>query len=137
VSLGLAISLRVFRSDLFILRTMPTYVYRRDDGTTFEIQQRITADPLEECPETGQPVERIIQGSAGLIFKGDGFYVNDYSSSKGGNPKDGNGASTENGSKDSGSKDSESTSNDASKAEPSSGSASNGSSENVASDSDT
>jgi len=111
---------------------MPTYVYRREDGTTFEIQQRITADPLEECPETGQPVERIIQGSAGLIFKGDGFYVNDYSSSGGGNE-----ASTVNGSKDSGSKDSESTSNDASKAEPSSGSASNGSSENVASDSDT
>lgn len=57
---------------------MPTYVYRREDGTTFEIEQRITDDPLETCPETGQPVERIITGSAGLIFKGDGFYVNDY-----------------------------------------------------------
>lgn len=101
---------------------MPTYVYRREDGTTFEIQQRITADPLEECPETGQPVERIIQGSAGLIFKGDGFYVNDYSSSGGGN-----GASAENGSKDS-----ESSSGSESKAE----SASEGSSENVTSDSD-
>lgn len=57
---------------------MPTYEYRREDGTTFEIQQRITEDPLETCPETGQKVERIISGSAGLIFKGDGFYVNDY-----------------------------------------------------------
>jgi putative FmdB family regulatory protein len=57
---------------------MPTYVYRREDGTTFEIKQRITEDPLEECPETGQDVERIITGNAGLIFKGDGFYVNDY-----------------------------------------------------------
>ncbi len=57
---------------------MPTYVYRREDGTTFEIEQRITDDPLETCPETGQDVERIITGSAGLIFKGDGFYVNDY-----------------------------------------------------------
>lgn len=57
---------------------MPTYVYRREDGTKFEIKQRITDDPLDECPETGQPVERIIAGSAGLIFKGDGFYITDY-----------------------------------------------------------
>lgn len=57
---------------------MPTYEYRREDGTTFEIQQRITDDPLDTCPETGQKVERIISGSAGLIFKGEGFYVNDY-----------------------------------------------------------
>jgi putative FmdB family regulatory protein len=59
---------------------MPTYEYRREDGTTFEIQQRITEDPLETCPETGQEVERIISGGSGLIFKGDGFYVNDYGS---------------------------------------------------------
>lgn len=57
---------------------MPTYVYRRDDGSTFEIKQRITDDPLETCPETGQSVSRVITGSTGLIFKGDGFYVNDY-----------------------------------------------------------
>jgi len=57
---------------------MPTYEYRREDGTTFEIQQRITDDPLETCPDTGQKVERIISGGSGLIFKGDGFYVNDY-----------------------------------------------------------
>jgi len=59
---------------------MPTYEYRREDGTTFEIQQRITEDPLETCPETGQKVERIISGGSGLIFKGEGFYVNDYGS---------------------------------------------------------
>lgn len=46
---------------------MPTYVYRRDDGTTFEVQQRISDDALDECPETGQPVERIIVGSPGII----------------------------------------------------------------------
>ena len=46
---------------------MPTYVYRRDDGTTFETQQKITEDPLEQCPDTGQPVERIIGGSPGII----------------------------------------------------------------------
>jgi putative FmdB family regulatory protein len=62
---------------------MPTYVYRREDGTKFEIKQSITADPLETCPETGQPVERIISGSAGLIFKGSGFYETDYKRSNG------------------------------------------------------
>jgi len=72
---------------------MPTYEYRREDGTTFEIQQRITEDPLETCPETGQKVERIISGGSGLIFKGEGFYVNDYGSS----PSD---ASTSNGESD-------------------------------------
>lgn len=69
---------------------MPTYVYRREDGTKFEIKQRITEDPLTECPETGQPVERIIAGSAGLIFKGDGFYITDYKDN--GSGKDGGSA---------------------------------------------
>ena len=62
---------------------MPTYVYRREDGTTFEIQQRITEDPLEVCPETGQKVQRVISGSAGLIFKGEGFYLTDYARKNG------------------------------------------------------
>jgi len=57
---------------------MPTYVYRREDGTTFEVEQRITDPPLTHCPTTGQRVERIITGSAGLIFKGSGFYLTDY-----------------------------------------------------------
>lgn len=61
---------------------MPTYVYRRDDGTTFEMQQKITDDPLDECPETGQPVERIITGSPGVIFDSD---VNNSSSGGSGN----------------------------------------------------
>ncbi|MFB6230489.1 MAG: FmdB family zinc ribbon protein [Salinibacter sp.] len=57
---------------------MPTYVYRREDGSTFEVQQRITEDPLETCPDTGQDVERIITDQPGVIFKGEGFHVNDY-----------------------------------------------------------
>lgn len=70
---------------------MPTYVYRREDGSTFEIDQRITADALATCPETGQKVERIIT-SAGLIFKGSGFYLTDYARNNGeGASKDANG----------------------------------------------
>ncbi len=57
---------------------MPTYIYRREDGSTFEVQQRITEDPLQTCPDTGQKVSRVISGSAGLIFKGSGFYLTDY-----------------------------------------------------------
>ena len=57
---------------------MPTYTYRREDGSTFEIEQRITEDPLDECPDTGQDVERIITDNPGVIFKGEGFHVNDY-----------------------------------------------------------
>ena len=63
---------------------MPTYVYRREDGSTFEIEQRITEDALQTCPETGQKVERVISGTAGLIFKGSGFYLTDYARSNGG-----------------------------------------------------
>lgn len=57
---------------------MPTYEYKREDGTTFDIQQGINDDPLEKCPTTGQKVRRIISGGGGVVYKGDGFYVNDY-----------------------------------------------------------
>ncbi|MFN3597217.1 MAG: FmdB family zinc ribbon protein [Rubricoccaceae bacterium] len=56
---------------------MPTYVYRREDGSTFEVTQRISEDALTVDPETGQRVERVITG-AGLVFKGSGFYLTDY-----------------------------------------------------------
>ena len=57
---------------------MPTYVYRREDGTTFDTFQRITDPALTEDPETGRPVVRVISGGAGLQFKGTGFYLTDY-----------------------------------------------------------
>ncbi len=66
---------------------MPTYVYRREDGTTFEIEQRITEDSLETCPMTGQAVKRIITGGTGLIFKGSGFYLTDYVRNNGNDTK--------------------------------------------------
>lgn len=66
---------------------MPTYVYRREDGTTFEIDQRITEQPLKTCPTTDQPVSRIITGGAGLVFKGSGFYLTDYARKSGGEAK--------------------------------------------------
>jgi putative FmdB family regulatory protein len=58
---------------------MPLYTYRRADGTTFDIRQKFSDDPLKVDPETGQSVVRLVQ-AAGIIFKGSGFYVNDSKS---------------------------------------------------------
>jgi len=55
---------------------MPQYTYRRTDGTTFDMKQKFTDDPLTVDPESGQSVVRVVQ-AAGIIFKGSGFYVND------------------------------------------------------------
>ncbi len=57
---------------------MPTYEYKREDGSTFEVIQTMSEDPLKTCPTTGQPVKRLISGGTGLVFKGDGFYTTDY-----------------------------------------------------------
>lgn len=57
---------------------MPTYEYRREDGSVFEITQSINDDPLDTCPTTGQPVKRIISGGGGVVYKGTGWYVTDY-----------------------------------------------------------
>lgn len=56
---------------------MPIYEYRRPDGTTFEIQQSFSDDPLTADPDTGVPVERVLHPPA-VHFKGKGFYNTDY-----------------------------------------------------------
>lgn len=67
---------------------MPTYDYKRADGTVFEAFQSITAAPLTECPTTGQPVQRVISGGTGFILKGTGFYQTDYATKS--DPKESN-----------------------------------------------
>jgi putative FmdB family regulatory protein len=56
---------------------MPIYEYRRPDGTTFEVMQRMAEDALTHDPETGVPVERVFHPVA-VHFKGKGFYNTDY-----------------------------------------------------------
>ncbi len=56
---------------------MPIYEYRRPDGSTFEVVQAFSDDPLTEDPETGAPVERVLYAPA-VHFKGKGFYNTDY-----------------------------------------------------------
>lgn len=56
---------------------MPIYLYQCDScGVRFERQQRISEDPLVDCPECDGHVHRVIQ-PVGIIFKGSGFYVTD------------------------------------------------------------
>ncbi len=60
---------------------MPTYDYKcHACDIQFEKFQGITAPPIEECPECGGKVKRLIGAGAGLIFKGSGFYITDYRS---------------------------------------------------------
>jgi putative FmdB family regulatory protein len=56
---------------------MPIYEYRRPNGTTFEVMQKMTDDALTRDPETGVPVERVFHPVA-VHFKGKGFYNTDY-----------------------------------------------------------
>ena len=57
---------------------MPTYEHVCENGHTFEEFQSIVAQPIEICPICGGRAERKISGGTGLIFKGSGFYINDY-----------------------------------------------------------
>ena len=58
---------------------MPTYEYRCVNGHIFTRYQWMTEKDIEECPECGAKCERLIGGYPTLIFKGKGFYCNDYS----------------------------------------------------------
>lgn len=62
---------------------MPTYEYEcRDCGHRLEAFQRMTEQPLAECPACHKPgLKRKISAGAGIIFKGSGFYQTDYRSS--------------------------------------------------------
>jgi putative FmdB family regulatory protein len=77
---------------------MPTYDYDCTEcGHAFEEFQSITAAPLETCPQCGGKVQRRINGGAGLIFKGSGFYLTDYKRAPAGNGKSGNEAAKKDG----------------------------------------
>lgn len=71
---------------------MPTYEYKREDGSTFEIIQKMNDTPLTSCPTSGQPVKRVISGGGGVVYKGEGWYVTDY---KNNGKKNGGTAETE------------------------------------------
>lgn len=60
---------------------MPIYEYKRPDGSTFEIVQSFSDEPLTHDPDTGVPVARVLHAPA-VHFKGKGFYNTDYGTRK-------------------------------------------------------
>lgn len=58
---------------------MPIYEYQCDGCTyKFEVKQSIKDDPVKTCERCGQSVRRLIS-SPGIMFKGSGWYITDYS----------------------------------------------------------
>ncbi|NGX41872.1 MAG: hypothetical protein K940chlam7_00146 [Chlamydiae bacterium] len=63
---------------------MPTYEYHCEECEhVMDAFQKISDDPLKECPECGKSaLRRGPGGGIGLSFKGSGFYITDYGSKK-------------------------------------------------------
>jgi putative FmdB family regulatory protein len=58
---------------------MPIYEYRCDDcGHELEKLQRISDDPLRDCPSCEQPALRRLVSAAGFRLKGSGWYETDF-----------------------------------------------------------
>ena len=64
-------------SHLYSRPAMPIYEYRCENGHLFEVMQKITEDPVTQCPECGAQVQRVFHPIA-VHFKGSGFYNTDY-----------------------------------------------------------
>jgi len=61
---------------------MPLYEYECGQcGNKFEMRKRFTEGASAECPECRATAQRVFS-PVPIVFKGSGFYVNDY-------PKDG------------------------------------------------
>lgn len=63
---------------------MPTYDYICENcGYEFEYFQSMSSERIKICPKCEQnTVIRKISGGTGLIFKGSGFYITDYTNKK-------------------------------------------------------
>ena len=60
---------------------MPIYGYRCSNcGHEFEIQQRMSDEPLKVCPKCQGKLSKMLYPT-GVIFKGSGFYSTDYKDS--------------------------------------------------------
>ncbi len=58
---------------------MPTYDYRCSEcGHEFEVFQKMSDAAEATCPLCGGKAVRLISAGAGLLFKGDGFYITDH-----------------------------------------------------------
>jgi putative FmdB family regulatory protein len=58
---------------------MPTYDYIcLSCGHAFEVFKSIHDDSVQNCPKCSGETRKRIGGGAGLLFKGNGFYITDY-----------------------------------------------------------
>jgi len=61
---------------------MPIYEYQCGAcGHRLEAMQKMSDDPLTECPECGRPDLRKLISAAGFQLKGTGWYVTDFKDS--------------------------------------------------------
>ena len=66
---------------------MPIYEYEcKSCENVFEVQQRMTDDPLEACPECKGEVKKLISASS-FQLKGGGWYADGYSGPSNGSEK--------------------------------------------------
>lgn len=90
---------------------MPTYEYRCDAcGNEWELEQRITADAIRDCPKCGKPKAKRLVGTGNFILKGGGWYADLYSSTpkkKSGGESEGKSESKSEGKSDSSTKSSD------------------------------
>jgi putative FmdB family regulatory protein len=85
---------------------MPTYEYAcKGCGEHLEVVQSFKDDPLTVCPACQGELRKVFS-AAGIIFKGSGWHVKDYASSRSGAAA----SSSDSGSSDSSSSDSSSSS---------------------------
>ncbi len=57
---------------------MPIYEYQCEKcENQFEMLQKITAEPLKECPDCSGPVHKLIS-STSFVLKGGGWYATEY-----------------------------------------------------------
>lgn len=69
---------------------MPIYEYNCAKCGVFEATQRITEDPLGECPTCQRKVRKLISNTS-FQLKGSGWYVTDYGRGKDSNGDKGEG----------------------------------------------
>lgn len=95
---------------------MPIYEYRCPNGHTFELFQRMSDSPAQECQICGEaPVVKVLHPAA-IHFKGSGFYSTDYG--RGGRKREGGKEGDGGGSKESNSSDSKPAEGKSDKAKP-------------------
>ena len=62
---------------------MPIYEYQCTEcGYQTEVLQKISDDPLKDCPECGKPAMKKMVTAAAFRLKGGGWYETDFKSGK-------------------------------------------------------